>query len=71
MQVSGNIFNPADKFRPVKHHIAFRKLQAVINLIRSETEIKRHDYSPGFQYAEIDRQVFQAVHEQYGAFLSF
>ena len=71
MQVSGNIFNPADKFRPVKHHIAFRKLQAVINLIRSETEIERHDYSPGFQYAEIDRQVFQAVHEQYGAFLSF
>ena len=67
----GDLFDAADKFRSEDEHVGLRQVDAVFDLFRGIAEIERYGDGAGLQDAKIDRQPFQAVHQQDGHFVPF
>ena len=68
--MADNVLDPADKFGTVEKDIRIGSVQAVADLIRVKTEVHGNGNGAGLHDTEINRQPFQAVHQQDRALLS-
>ena len=64
VQHPGDGVHPPDELRAEDQHLHIRQLQAVLNLLGGIPEVQGHGNAAGLEDAEIDREPFQAVHQQ-------
>ena len=65
------LLDSADEFGTEHKYINFCKVETILYLVGSISEIQRYSECACFEYTEVYRQPFKAVHKEYSDFIAF